>query len=519
MSDEPTEVLTMSEELPVEEKPADTGKHPSDEDSPPPNEAKRPRNSEPSEDSTPVPVIEKPEAGKLWGGRFRGKVDPIMAKFNASIGYDKRMWEEDIQGSMAYAKAIQRIGLISDKEAELIMEGLHKILIEWKDKKFEVCPTDEDIHTANERRLKELIGEVGGKLHTGRSRNDQVVTDMRLWMKKAIKQLRIYLKQLISVFLDRAEREIDVLMPGYTHMQRAQPIRWSQWLLSFTWMLQRDVERFLQLYKRVDKLPLGSGAIAGHPFGVDRDFLAKELGFSDITGNSCDAVSDRDFVIEFMFTSSLIATHLSRWAEDLILYSTKEFNFVSLSDAYSTGSSLMPQKKNADSLELIRGKTGRIFGYYSGFMMTMKGTPSTYNKDLQEDKEAVFEVHDTMSAILQVATGTLQTLTIKREKMEAALSPDMLATDLAYYLVRKGIPFREAHSMSGQCVAMAEEKEVLLSELTVADLKTISPSFDTDVQNVWDYKHSVEQYRSHGGTSKESVSWQIKQLRLWLMKV
>ncbi|CAI9740802.1 argininosuccinate lyase-like [Octopus vulgaris] len=338
-------------------------------------------------------------------------------------------------------------------------------------------------------------------------------------MKKAIKQQRKYLKQLITIFLDRAEREIDVLMPGYTHMQRAQPIRWSQWLLSFTWMLQRDVDRFLQLYKRVDKLPLGSGAIAGHPFGVDRDFLAKELGFSDITGNSCDAVSDRDFVIEFMFTSSLISTHLSRWAEDLIIYCTKEFNFISLSDAYSTGSSLMPQKKNADSLELIRGKSGRIFGYYAGFMMTMKGTPSTYNKDFQEDKEAVFEVHDTMSGLLQVAAGVLQTLTINAEKMEAALSPDMLATDLAYYLVRKGIPFREAHSLSGKCVSLAEEKQLPLSSLTLKDLKTVNSSFDSDVQNVWDYKHSVEQYKSHGGTSWESVSWQIKQLRLWLMKV
>ncbi|XP_014778296.1 argininosuccinate lyase [Octopus bimaculoides] len=505
----------MSEETAVEK--MDSGKHPSEE-STMPLEAKRPRNSENVEPTSPTSE-KKAEAGKLWGGRFSGKIDPIMEKFNASISYDKRMWEEDLQGSVAYAKAIQRIGLLSEKECDLIVEGLHKILVEWREKKFELHPSDEDIHTANERRLKELIGEVGGKLHTGRSRNDQVATDLRLWMKKAIKQQRKYLKQLITIFLDRAEREIDVLMPGYTHLQRAQPIRWSQWLLSFTWMLQRDVDRFLQLYKRVDKLPLGSGAIAGHPFGVDRDFLAKELGFSDITGNSCDAVSDRDFVIEFMFTSSLISTHLSRWAEDLIIYCTKEFNFISLSDAYSTGSSLMPQKKNADSLELIRGKSGRIFGYYSGFMMTMKGTPSTYNKDFQEDKEAVFEVHDTMSGLLQVAAGVLQTLTINTDKMEAALSPDMLATDLAYYLVRKGIPFREAHSLSGKCVSMAEEKQLPLSSLTLKDLKTVSSSFDSDVQNVWDYKHSVEQYKSHGGTSWESVSWQIKQLRLWLMKV
>ncbi|CAE1250482.1 argH [Acanthosepion pharaonis] len=269
-------------------------------------------------------------------------------------------------------------------------------------------------------------------------------------------------------------------------------------------MLQRDLERLMEVEKRVNKLPLGSGAIAGHPFNVDREFLAKELGFAEITGNSSDSVSDRDFILEFMFCGSMVSTHLSRWAEDLILYCTKEFNFVHLSDAYSTGSSLMPQKKNADSLELIRGKSGRIFGYCSGFMMTVKGTPSTYNKDFQEDKEAMFEVYDTLTGILQVATGVLSTLTINKEKMYEALSPDMLSTDLAYYLVRKGVPFREAHSLSGKCVALAENKSCLLTNLTVKELKSVCDHFDDDVQEVWNYTNSVEQYNCNGGTGKKS---------------
>lgn len=453
---------------------------------------------------------------KLWGGRFTGNIDPVMQKFNASISYDKRMWEEDIKGSLAYVKGIQKINLVTADECETICKGLKMVSEEWKNGTFQIMPTDEDIHSANERRLKEIIGAVGGKLHTGRSRNDQVATDMRLWLRKAICNIKVLLKQFVSVLVNRAEQEIDVLMPGYTHLQRAQPIRWSHLLLSYGWMLQRDIERLMEIAKRVNKLPLGSGAIAGHPFNVDREFLAKELEFDDITGNSNDSVSDRDFILEFLFCSSMISTHLSRWAEDLIIYCTKEFSFVRLSDAYSTGSSLMPQKKNADSLELIRGKSGRIFGYCSGFMMTVKGTPSTYNKDFQEDKEAMFEVYDTLTGILQVATGVLSTLTINKENMYAALSPDMLSTDLAYYLVRKGIPFREAHSLSGKCVALAESKECLLSDLTVKELKSVCDLFDDDVQKVWDYGNSVEQYNSNGGTGKQSVKWQIDKLNKWL---
>lgn len=459
---------------------------------------------------------ENGEGQKLWGGRFTGATDPVMEQFNASISYDKRMWKADIQGSLAYVKAIEKVGLVTENEREEITKGLNKISEEWKNGEFVLKPGDEDIHTANERRLKELIGQAAGKLHTGRSRNDQVATDMRLWLRDAIVEIKTYLTEFINVIINRANQELDVLLPGYTHLQRAQPIRWSHWLLSYGWMLKRDLERLTDLSKRVNILPLGSGALAGNPFGIDRQALRKDLEFGDITGNSLDAVSDRDFIVEFLFWGSLLSTHLSRWAEDLILYCTKEFQFVTLADAYSTGSSLMPQKKNADSLELIRGKCGRIFGNCAGFMMTLKGIPSTYNKDLQEDKESMFDVYDTLSGILRVAIGVLSTLTIHKDNMRQALSSDMLATDLAYYLVRKGIPFREAHGLSGKCVSLAETKNCQLSQLTVEDLKTVNPVFGKDVSAVWNYDNSVDQYSAYGGTAKSSVMDQIKNLKDWI---
>uniref|UniRef100_A0AC11BTK5 Argininosuccinate lyase n=1 Tax=Ovis aries TaxID=9940 RepID=A0AC11BTK5_SHEEP len=430
------------------------------------------------------------ESGKLWGGRFVGTVDPIMEKFNSSIAYDRHLWEADVQGSKAYSRGLEKAGLLTKAEMDQILHGLDKVAEEWAQGTFKLNPNDEDIHTANERRLKELIGETAGKLHTGRSRNDQVVTDLRLWMRQNCSTLSALLCELIRTMVDRAEAERDVLFPGYTHLQRAQPIRWSHWILS--------------------------GAIAGNPLGVDRELLRAELDFGAITLNSMDATSERDFVAEFLFWASLCMTHLSRMAEDLILYGTKEFSFVQLSDAYSTGSSLMPQKKNPDSLELIRSKAGRVFGRCAGLLMTLKGLPSTYNKDLQEDKEAVFEVSDTMSAVLQVATGVISTLQIHRENMGRALSPDMLATDLAYYLVRKGMPFRQAHEASGKAVFMAETKGVALNQLSLQELQTISPLFSGDVSHVWDYGHSVEQYQALGGTARSSVDWQIGQLRALL---
>uniref|UniRef100_A0A1A8FAR8 Argininosuccinate lyase n=1 Tax=Nothobranchius korthausae TaxID=1143690 RepID=A0A1A8FAR8_9TELE len=458
------------------------------------------------------------EGGKLWGGRFVGDTDPIMKKFNASIPFDQRMWDADIRGSKAYAKALEKAQLVSTKEMEQILTGMDQIFQEWSTGVFLIKPEDEDIHTANERRLKELIGAPAGKLHTGRSRNDQVVTDMRLWLRDAIKTLTDNSLQLISTMVERAAVEIDVLFPGYTHMQRAQPIRWSHWILSHAVALSRDVERLLEIKKRVNVLPLGSGAIAGTPFDIDRELLRKELGFDGISLNSMDATGQRDFIVEFLFWASLCLIHLSKMAEDLMLYSTKEFSFIALSDAYSTGSSLMPQKKNADSLELIRSKAGRVFGKCSGFMMTLKGLPSTYNKDLQEDKEAMFDCFDTVQAVLQVTTGVMSTLKINQSVMEAALSPDMLATDLAYYLVRKGVPFREAHGVSGKAVFAAESQNISLNQLTVEDLTAVSPLFGGDVSSVWDYRSSVEQYSAPGGTAKSSVAAQVEHLRNWLTK-
>ncbi|XP_063581780.1 argininosuccinate lyase isoform X5 [Pongo abelii] len=402
------------------------------------------------------------ESGKLWGGRFVGAVDPIMEKFNASIAYDRHLWEVDVQGSKAYSRGLEKAGLLTKAEMDQILHGLDKVAEEWAQGTFKLNSNDEDIHTANERRLKELIGETAGKLHTGRSRNDQVVTDLRLWMRQTCSTLSGLLWELIRTMVDRAEAERDVLFPGYTHLQRAQPIRWSHWILS--------------------------GAIAGNPLGVDRELLRAELNFGAITLNSMDATSERDFVAEFLFWASLCMTHLSRMAEDLILYCSKEFSFVQLSDAYSTGSSLMPQKKNPDSLELIRSKAGRVFGRCAGLLMTLKGLPSTYNKDLQ----------------------------IHQENMGQALSPDMLATDLAYYLVRKGMPFRQAHEASGKAVFMAETKGVALNQLSLQELQTISPLFSGDVSCVWDYGHSVEQYGALGGTARSSVDWQIRQVRALL---
>ncbi|XP_011609682.1 argininosuccinate lyase isoform X2 [Takifugu rubripes] len=441
-----------------------------------------------------------------------------MEKFNSSLEYDQRMWDADIRGSKAYVKALEKAKLVTTDEMNQILLGLDQISEEWSKGAFVTKPGDEDIHTANERRLKELIGEPAGKLHTGRSRNDQVVTDMRLWLRDAISTLLDDGVKLISTMVERAAAEIDTLFPGYTHMQRAQPIRWSHWILSHAVALSRDVDTLQEMKKRVNVLPLGSGAIAGTPFDIDRELLRKELDFEEISINSMDATGQRDFVAEFLFWASLCSTHASKMAEDLILYSTKEFAYITLSDAYSTGSSLMPQKKNADSLELIRSKAGRIFGRCAGFMMTLKGLPSTYNKDLQEDKEAMFDCYDTIHAVLQVATGVMSTLEINSSAMEAALSPDMLATDLAYYLVRKGVPFREAHSLSGKAVSAAESKNLVLNQLTEEDLHTISPLFGSDIALLWDYRSSVEQYGAPGGTAKSSVTAQVELLKKWLKK-
>lgn len=450
---------------------------------------------------------------KLWGGRFTGTTDPIMHAFNESLSYDKRMWAQDIRGSQAYAKALIACGVLSESEAHTIIQGLSSVAEEWKNGSFRIADDDEDIHTANERRLKELIGPVAGKLHTGRSRNDQVATDMRMWLLDEVDAIVTLLTDLLRVMVKRAESEVDYLMPGYTHLQRAQPIRWAHWLLSHASYFSNDLDRLRVMRPRVSVLPLGAGPLAGNPFaGLDRDALAKELHFDSVGPNSMHSVADRDFVVEMLMWASLFSVHVSKMAEDLIIYSSSEFGFVVLSDAYSTGSSIMPQKKNPDSLELLRGKSGRLYGHLCGFMMSLKGIPSTYNKDLQEDKEPLFDAVDTTKACLQILTGVLSTMTVHADKMRAALTPDMLATDLADYLVRKGIPFRETHHISGSAVKMAEDRHCELTDLTLDDLRTLHPAFDTDIALVWDMEQSVERRNAIGGTSRRAVLEQVARL-------
>ena len=450
---------------------------------------------------------------KLWGGRFTGTTDPIMHAFNESLSYDKRMWAQDIRGSQAYAKALIACGVLSESEAHTIIQGLSSVAEEWKNGSFRIADDDEDIHTANERRLKELIGPVAGKLHTGRSRNDQVATDMRMWLLDEVDAIVTLLTDLLRVMVKRAESEVDHLMPGYTHLQRAQPIRWAHWLLSHASYFSNDLDRLRVMRPRVSVLPLGAGPLAGNPFaGLDRDALAKELHFDSVGPNSMHSVADRDFVDEMLMWASLFSVHVSKMAEDLIICSSAEFGFVVLSDAYSTGSSIMPQKKNPDSLELLRGKSGRLYGHLCGFMMSLKGIPSTYNKDLQEDKEPLFDAVDTTKACLQILTGVLSTMTVHADKMRAALTPDMLATDLADYLVRKGIPFRETHHISGSAVKMAEDRHCELTDLTLDDLRTLHPAFDTDIALVWDMEQSVERRNAIGGTSRRAVLEQVARL-------
>ena len=463
-----------------------------------------------------APIAEA-TAKKLWGGRFTGETDPLMHKYNQSLSYDQRMWREDIDGSVVYAKALQAQGIITQQELDSIKEGLEEVGKEWDEGTFLVAPNDEDIHTANERRLVELIGDAGKKLHTGRSRNDQVATDGRLWTMRRLQVLRQDLRTFLRIACERSEQEVDALMPGFTHLQPAQTVRWSHWLLSHCAALQRDDERLRDMTPRVARLPLGSGALAGNPFGVDRQVMAEDLGFFDgVCPNSMDAVSDRDWVIEAIFCSSMIMTHLSRWAEDLIVYSTAQFGYVSMADAYSTGSSLMPQKKNPDALELLRGKAGRTLGSLAGILTVVKGTPTTYNKDLQEDKEMLFDVMDTVSDSVRIAIGVVSTMTIHPEKMVLGLSADMLATDLAEYLVRKGMPFRDTHHVAGEAVALAEKKSCGISDLTLEDLRSLSELFEEDVAEVWSFDRSAELRCTEGGTAKSSVLEQVAKLKAYL---
>ncbi|KAF5661520.1 argininosuccinate lyase [Fusarium circinatum] len=457
----------------------------------------------------------------LWGGRFTENMNDLMVTFNESLPFDMALHEADVRGSITFAKALRQLDLLTDEELSEITRGLEAVEKEWVDGKFVIHPAvDEDIHTANERRLAELIGPaIAGKLHTGRSRNEQIATDLRLWVRTQLDDISEQLRTALAVCAARAKAEIDVLMPGYTHFQRAQPVRFSHWLLSHATYLMGDVQRLHGVRERTNCCPLGVGALAGNPFGIDRTFLTRDLGFSSVHPNSLAAVADRDFVAEILQWSSLLMvhlSHLSRLSEDLIIYSTAEFGFIRVADEYSTGGSLMPQKKNPDSLELIRGKAGRVMGQASGFLSTLKSLPTAYNKDIQESVEPLLDCVKTVSRCLRIAAGVLSTLQINSKKMKAALTADMLATDVADYLVVKGVPFRQTHHIAGAVVRKAEEKGVSIAELELPDLKQISPQFEADIADVFDFERSVERRAAQGGTSRSSVLSQISAIEAYL---
>jgi len=449
----------------------------------------------------------------LWGGRFSGKLDETAWALNTSLPVDQRMAIQDVDGSLAWAGALKSSGILSQDEHLQISRGLSDIRQEFSKGEFAFAPADEDIHTAVERRLTELIGAPAWKLHTGRSRNDQVATDFRLWMLATLPAIQEVISTLQTTLLERAESAGQTLMPGYTHLQRAQPILVAHWWLSHFWPLQRDRERLLGLVERVSSLPLGCGALAGTPIDVDRVSLATALGFNSPAPNSLDAVSDRDFAAEFLFCATLVGVHLSKLAEQIVLFTSAEFGFFELSDAFSTGSSLMPQKKNPDVFELTRAKAGTLLGSLTGLLATLKGLPSSYDKDLQEDKAPVFAAADTLLLMLPVLSGALQTITPRPERMRAAIDSFMLATDLADYLVNKGIPFRETHALAGKAVRLALDNGLGLDGLSLQQYKSLHPAFEADVYTVLDPLESVKRRKALGGTAPSAVQSQIQQAK------
>lgn len=450
---------------------------------------------------------------KLWGGRFEAGTDPLVHRFNASIGFDIRLYDEDITGSIAWAEALGAIGILSADELHAITTGLEQVRGEFRAGTFVVQADDEDIHSAVERRLTEIIGPVGGKLHTGRSRNDQVATDFRLWVMRACPQLAAQVAACQEALLSSATDHLDLPMPGYTHLQHAQPITWGHWALSHFWPLNRDRQRLASVQQAASELPLGAAALAGTAFPVDRQALAERMGFSSVSPNSLDAVSDRDFAGEFLFATTLIGLHLSRLAEQLILFSSAEFGFVQLADAYTTGSSIMPQKKNPDTLELTRGKSGRLIGNLTGFLAMLKGLPSTYDKDLQEDKEPLFDSFDTLIIALPVMAGAIATLELRPERMAAQLEAGLLATELADYLVRRGVPFREAHHLVGRVVRRAEALDQPLTGLSTAEMSAISPHFDADVSDALSVTAALAARSVTGGTGPAALAKQAAAAR------
>ncbi len=451
---------------------------------------------------------------KLWGGRFAKKTDEIVQQFNDSLPFDQRLYGQDIAGSIAWARGLVGAGVLTDAEMQTLVEGLELVRDEFENGRFPFAEGDEDIHTAVERRLTELVGNVGGKLHTGRSRNDQVAADFRLWVMGAVRRIQIWVRDLQHAMIANAEANLHLPMPGYTHLQHAQPITWGHFMLSHFWPLQRDWERLEQIWEETAVCPLGSAALAGTAYPIDRQAIADELGFRAISQNSLDAVSDRDFAAGFLYTAVMISTHLGRLSEQLILFNSAEFGFIRIDDGFSTGSSLMPQKKNPDTLELTRGKSGRVLGNLMGLLTTMKGLPSTYDKDLQEDKEPLFDAFDTLSMTLPVMAGLLNTLTLRPERMQAQLEPTLLATDLADYLVKKNLPFRTAHHLVGEVVQTAENKNIPITALSLADFQAISPHFGDDVTAIFNFQASLASRATTGGTSPAALAAQVRVAKL-----
>ncbi len=456
---------------------------------------------------------------KPWGGRFSEGTDRLVEKFTESIGFDARLYREDIEGSIAHVKMLARQGIVSDADCERIVKALGEIRDEIERGQFPWRVELEDVHLNIERRLIEKIGDAGGRLHTARSRNDQVVLDEKLYIKRVGGRMVELMKELAQALLDQAERHMGAVMPFYTHLQRAQPVLLSHYLLAIYEMISRDRGRLLDCLRRLDSLPLGAGAGAGTSFPIDRRFVARELGFSSVARNSLDAVSDRDFVMEFLAAAAILFVHLSRFCEDLVLWSSKEFDFVDLGDRFTTGSSMMPQKKNPDVAELVRGKSGRVTGAFVALAVTMKGLPFAYNRDMQEDKEPLFDVADTVVSALEVLAGMVRNATFKTDNMARALRGGFVtATDMADYLVRKGIPFRKAHEIVGRAVALAEETGRELDELTLDELKAISPEFERDVYSVLTVEGSVRSRDSEGGTAPRRVRAMLARCRRELAK-
>ncbi len=446
----------------------------------------------------------------LWGGRFSGKPDPQFAEFNNSFRFDQRLFAVDVRASIGYCAALERAGVLTPEEAAQIKSGLESVRAAG----VAAESAAEDVHSYVESRLVELIGDVGRKLHTGRSRNDQVATDLRIWLREALDQIRGLVLEVQSALVEFGEQNQDVVIPGYTHLQRAQPILLAHWCLAYCEMLARDRERLAETQRRVNVLPLGSAALAGTSFPIDRETLAASLGFAAVSRNSLDAVSDRDFCVEFLSDCSLVMVHLSRLAEDIILYATSEFGFFELGDAIATGSSLMPQKKNPDSMELVRGKAGRVFGGLVSVLTMLKGLPLAYNKDMQEDKEAVFDSFDTVSASLQVTSTVLRNISVNKERALAAASRGyMNATELADYLVRKGMPFRNAHEVVGKIVLLAVEKGKELEQIPLAELKEFSELIAEDVFATLSLDQTLKSKSQVGGTSPELISATLAQAR------